>query len=167
MATTIELMLMVLSAGCVISHATESTPPGPLELKLERLQLQHQEMTQTLNRLLAGQEQIKTILTTGPQEGKIARYFSPVVVMIFCMCLGKGLSVWVCCKTLSLKLRKDRSYTFDTAPLTEKPHCRNAQVRHALSRYFSFTCTPTHLSVNGMNRKCLCFASRICSELIV
>jgi len=75
MATTIQLMLVVLSAGCVISHVTESTPPGPLELQLERLQLQHQEMTQTLSRLLAGQEQVKTILKTGPHEGKIARYF--------------------------------------------------------------------------------------------
>jgi len=42
----------------------------------------------------------------------------------------------------------------------KEPHCRSAQVWHALSRDFTVLPAPMHLSTNVMNHACLCHASR-------
>jgi len=56
---------------------------------------------------------------------------------------------------------KGKGYTLDIAFLGEET---SLQKRSGMARivegFNSFTCTPTHLSTNGMNHTCICLLSR-------
>jgi len=60
-------------------------------------------------------------------------------------------------KNVQQEYRKINGHTLDIAPLRERT---SLQKRSGMTRvvggFHSFTCTLTHLSINGMNHTCLC-----------
>jgi len=67
---TIKIILVVVTAGCVVSQSTidDSESPSVMQLKLQlnKLEHQHEMIAQMLSRLLDGQQQLQAISTNRP-----------------------------------------------------------------------------------------------------